>query len=252
MLNKTFFDSIRTNLFGQLSTAQVQNINEIFSAWKELDGNDTRLLAYSLATAYHEVGSKLSPVSENLNYSAKRITEVWPLRFKTISAAAPYANNPEKLANFVYGGRLGNNKTGDGWLYRGRGYPQLTGKTGYEKFGKLLNINLVNNPELALQPKNAAKILILGIRDGLFTGKKFSDYSSYEKARPTVNADSTRKTKNGNSTVGKDIASYADKFENAIKNGITETVLTPSFPASSEPWLISLIKFIISLFRRNK
>lgn len=261
MLNKTFFDSIRANLFGQLSTAQVQNLNHIFDAWKEIDGKDTRLLAYSFATAYHEVGANLAPTTENLNYSAKRMMEVWPTRFKTLEAAAPYANNPEKLANNVYGGRLGNNKTGDGWLYRGRGYPQITGKSGYEKFAKLLGVDLVNKPELALEPKIAAKILILGIRDGLFTGKKFSDYASYDKARPTVNADSTRKTQSGKSTIAKDIAGYAAKFEKALEGGISDVVVIvqPTVPkpievpvvvdpnVNTNPWA-KLIGLLVALF----
>lgn len=235
MLNKNFFDSIRTSLFNQLSTDQVQNLNFIFDAWKEVDDKDIRLLSYSLAIAYHEVGPNLTPVSENLNYSAQRMTEVWPSRFKTLEAAKPFANNPEKLANKVYGGRLGNDKEGDGWRYRGRGYSQITGKVSYDKFAKLLNLDLVGNPDLALQQKVAAKILIMGIRDGLFTGKKFSDYTSYEKARPTVNADSTRKTQGGKSTISKDIAGYANKFEKALENGISEGVAVVVQPSTSTP-----------------
>lgn len=220
-LNKKFFDSIRASLFaGSLSQPQVDSLNAIFEAWVETDSKDTDLLAYSLATAYHEVGRSLQPIQENLNYTAKRITEVWPTRFKTIAAAQPFANNPQKLANNVYGGRLGNTGANDGWLYRGRGFPQITGKVNYKKFADLLNIDLVKNPDLAMQPKTAAKILILGIRNGLFTGKKLSDYNSFVNARPTVNADGSRKTKNGNSTIAKDIAGYANSFKTALNGGI--------------------------------
>lgn len=251
MLNNNFFKKTRTSLFnGQLSQSQVDSLNAIFKAWKEIDGKDIELLSYGLATTYHEVGPKLQPISENLNYSAKRITEVWPSRFKTIAAAQPYANNPEKLANNVYGGRLGNNKTGDGWKYRGRGFPQTTGKVNYEKFAKILNIDLVNKPELAMNPEVAAKILIIGLRDGLFTGKKVSDYSSFEKMRPTVNADGSRKTRNGASTVAKDIASYAYKFKDALNGGISNTVTAPI--QSGKSIIQIIIELITKLMRGRK
>lgn len=76
--------------------------------------------------------------------------------------------------------------------YYGRGFCQLTWGFNYEKFGKLLNIPLKENPELALEPYYSAEILVLGMRDGLFSGKKLSDYiyeghTDYIRARRTVN-----------------------------------------------------------------
>jgi putative chitinase len=85
---------------------------------------------------------------ENLNYSAKRLTQVWPSRFKTLEAAKPYSNNPEALGNKVYGGRLGN-ATNEGFKYRGRGFIQLTGKDNYSKASLHLEQDLVTNPDLA-------------------------------------------------------------------------------------------------------
>ena len=67
--------------------------------------------------------------------------------------------------------------------YYGRGLVQLTWKENYEKFGKLLGIDLVNNPDLALDLEYAIKILVIGMRDGLFTGYKLSDF--IEKYKPT-------------------------------------------------------------------
>lgn len=72
---------------------------------------------------------------ENLNYSAKRICAVWPSRFPTIAAAAPYAKNPKALANKVYGGRMGNNTQNDGWENRGSGFIMITGKDMAEQYG---------------------------------------------------------------------------------------------------------------------
>lgn len=73
---------------------------------------------------------------ENMSYSAKRMMAVWPSRFKTLAAAQPYAHNPEKLANLVYGGRMGNTKPGDGWAFRGGGFIGLTGREVYTKYAQ--------------------------------------------------------------------------------------------------------------------
>jgi putative chitinase len=120
--------------------------------------NDKKLrLAHFMAQALHESGG-LTVLVENMNYSAKRMTQVWPSRFPDEKTAMPYAHNPEKLANKVYGGRMGNDKPGDGWKYIGRGIIQCTGKESYAKFGNLLSIDLVGNPELAIDPRYSLKI----------------------------------------------------------------------------------------------
>lgn len=86
-------------------------------------------VAAFLANVFHETGY-LAKFEEGLNYSSKRLTEVWPSRFPTLAAAQPYANNPQKLANNVYANRMGNGpeSSGDGWAHRGSGGIQLTGK----------------------------------------------------------------------------------------------------------------------------
>jgi putative chitinase len=85
---------------------------------------------------------------ENLNYSAKRLCQVWPKRFPSLAAAAPYANNPRALADKVYGGRMGNRAAGDGYKYRGRGPGQITGHDGYAALGKVVGLPLTAQPEL--------------------------------------------------------------------------------------------------------
>jgi putative chitinase len=95
-------------------------------------------------------------LQENLNYTAQRLMQVWPSRFPYIIAAEPYAHNPEKLANFVYAGRMGNLEDGDGYTYRGRGLIQLTGREMYAKCGNGLGIDLIDNPDLLLTPEYAA------------------------------------------------------------------------------------------------
>lgn len=103
-----------------------------------------------LAQIFTESGA-LKSTSENMNYSAQRLMQVWPNRFKTKEFAAQYAHNPEKLASYVYANRMGNGNeaSGDGWKYRGRGYVGLTGKEQYMKFNgyDLCTEDVISNPD---------------------------------------------------------------------------------------------------------
>ena len=104
----------------------------------------------------HESGG-FKLLEENLNYSAKALMNTWPSRFPTEEMANQYARNPEKIANKVYGGRMGNGteETGEGWKYRGRGIKQLTGKENYDRCGSGLGVDLVSDPDKLLDPKYA-------------------------------------------------------------------------------------------------
>ena len=120
--------------------------------------NDNGLrLAHFMAQVLHESGG-LTLLVENMNYRAERIVQVWPSRFSSVAAARPYAHNPEKLANKVYGGRMGNTRPGDGWRFIGRGLMQTTGRESYEKFGRALGVDLAGNPELVTDPAWALHI----------------------------------------------------------------------------------------------
>jgi predicted chitinase len=121
--------------------------------------DDPVRLAHFMAQIATETGG-LRRLDEDLKYTAARLVQVFKSKFKTVAAAAPYAGNPEKLANFVYGGRLGNTKPGDGWLYRGSGLIQLTGRANFEKIGKLVGIGLVGDPELARHADSALEIAL--------------------------------------------------------------------------------------------
>jgi putative chitinase len=112
----------------------------------------TRLrLIHFLAQIAHE--SDFIPRTENLNYSAEGLVKTWPGRFRTIVEAAPYARHPEKIANKVYASRYGNGNeaSGDGWRFRGRGWCQLTFRANYERFG------FADNPDALLTMDGAAK-----------------------------------------------------------------------------------------------
>lgn len=98
----------------------------------------------------------------------------------------------DSTANRNYGGRLGNDRAGDGARYKGRGFVQITGEGNYRDWSKRLGVDLVGNPALAERPDIAAKILVGGMKLGTFTGKKLDDYinggrTDFRNARRIVN-----------------------------------------------------------------
>ncbi len=110
---------------------------------------DTPLrLAHFLAQCGHESGG-FRLTKENLNYSAKGLMGIFKKYFPTEALAKSYERQPSKIANKVYGGRMGNGpeSTGEGAKFCGRGYIQLTGKDNYTAFGKSINEDILSNPE---------------------------------------------------------------------------------------------------------
>ena len=123
--------------------------------------NTNLRIAHFLAQVCHE-SAEFTQLEENLNYSAEGLAKTWPVRFAAYdkapnTKAVEYARDPEKIANFVYGSRMGNGNesSGDGWKYHGRGLIQLTGKENYYICGKDIREDLVNRPQLLLEPKLA-------------------------------------------------------------------------------------------------
>lgn len=108
-------------------------------------------LAHFLAQIAHESG-EFKFVRENLNYSDSSLLRVFPKYFNT-SNVSRYARKPEAIANRVYANRMGNGDeaSGDGWKYRGRGYLQLTGKNNYKAFSDFIKEDCVENPELVAE-----------------------------------------------------------------------------------------------------
>jgi len=111
--------------------------------------------AFFIGQCAHE-SNNFKTLEENLHYSANALMRVWPSRFPNLDVANQYANNPEKIANKVYGGRMGNNEDGDGWKYHGRGLIQLTGKENYGNCGSGISVDLLGDPNLLVTPQYAA------------------------------------------------------------------------------------------------
>ena len=105
-------------------------------------------LAHFLAQCGHESGG-FRLTKENLNYSAKGLNGTFKKYFPTLDSAIPYERKPEKIANKVYGNRMGNGpeSSGEGAKFCGRGYIQLTGKENYTAFGKSINEDILSNPD---------------------------------------------------------------------------------------------------------
>jgi putative chitinase len=109
-------------------------------------------LAHFLAQCGHESGG-FRLTKENLNYSAKGLMGIFKKYFPTEALANQYARQPEKIANKVYGGRMGNGpeSSGEGAKFCGRGYIQLTGKDNYTAFGKSIGEDVCANPQVVAE-----------------------------------------------------------------------------------------------------
>lgn len=118
-------------------------------------------IAYILATAWHETAQTMQPISE---YGSDKYLS----KYDTGKLAKDLGNTSDA--------------DGDGILYKGRGYVMITGKANYDKFSKILDIDLIKNPEKAKEPQIAAQIAVYGMIHGSFTTKKLSDYITLNKA----------------------------------------------------------------------
>ncbi len=203
-----FFAAVRSSLFaGRLTQPQVAGMDAILNEWDASGLQDERWLAYMLATAYHETGQQMQPITENLNYSAEGLRRTFARYFSTAQAKL-YARKQEAIANRAYANRMGNGPeaSGDGWRYRGRGLVQITGRDNYARFG------IADDPEAALDPVTAVKIMFVGMQTGAFTGHKLADHFTSTQA-DWINA---RRIINHTDRAA-DIAGYAQKFHAAIR-----------------------------------
>lgn len=197
MLNRTaFYASVRASLGkGLLTPSQFAGLQAILDAAPA----DLPLphLAYCLATAHHETATAMLPIREKGG----------PAYFMRYDPKGP----KPKVAK-----ALGNTKPGDGPLFHGRGYVQLTGRANYLKATVALRVlgirvDLIATPDDAMRPEIAAVIMFAGMREGWFTGWKLSHYDFGTKTGPVE----ARRIINGTDCAEK-IAGYFALFMAAI------------------------------------
>lgn len=191
MNRKDTFDRLRSGILGPtLDQGEVDGVSAILDA---TNGWPKEWQAYALATAYHETAGTMRPIKERGSES---------YFFRRYDKAG---DNPALAA------RLGNAHAGDGVRYAGRGFVQITGRANYRRLGQRLSVDLESHPELAMQADIAAKILRVGMGDGLFTGKRLGDYFGPGKNDPV----GARRIINGLDCATK-IAGYHKRFLEAL------------------------------------
>lgn len=189
------FNKFKTEFNQPRLTQQfVNSLNCLFQVFNEqnsIGGTSPVNIAYLLATSWHETAYTMMPIKE---YGSNAYLS----KYDTGRLARALGNTPEA--------------DGDGQLYAGRGHVMITGKSNYRKFSALLGIDLLKNPNLALNLKVSADILTVGSLKGMFTGKQLSDYIKYGKESEFVGA---RRVINGTDKAAA-IAKHAVKFVDCV------------------------------------
>jgi predicted chitinase len=226
-------------------------------------GNKAALIASLTAAGYSEIAranilanvqeeSNFIPRSEELEkYSAKTLYRLYgPLgvsggqpsngknkvRFQTLDEAQNVVNQgPEAVGDVIYGGRLGNNQNGDGYKYRGRGFIQITGKENYEKIGKVIGIDLVNNPDLANQPDIAAKIIPAYLSMKI---KKPEDLENIEKINIAVGS-ASEKSKEKRKKLAEQYKSELSSGDNLSDTSIQNATMKNNLNGQQSPVIVN-------------
>jgi len=187
---KAFFARIRRGLFkGRLAEAQVAGMTKLLDVWEnEFVARPIEWLAYCLGTSFHETGKKMQPVRE----IGKGVGHEYVMPI-------------------------------DGKVYYGRGHVQLTWRKNYIFAGAKINVPLGNNPELALDPINSARILFRGMIEGWFTGKKLSDYAPDDFIGMRFIVNGKKKKTDLYADCAELIAGYAREFLAALQAEEEET-----------------------------
>ena len=159
----------------------VEGLNETF---EHFDISTPERMAMFIAQTAHE-SANFSAVQENLNYSATALMTYWPARFKGV--ADKYARKPELIANRAYCDRMGNGNeaSGEGWTFHGRGLIQLTGKDNYTHCGKALELDLINDPDQVAE--NPVAVLSAGWFWDTRKLNQWADKGNVEKVTKLIN-----------------------------------------------------------------
>lgn len=208
-----FYDWLRGNsmLGPKISPSEYQGCTAILGACASarFPLADT---AYTLATAYLETAASMQPVKE-ANWLSPKAAHAYFMRMYDITGQRPAKAR-----------ELGNLTPGDGALFCGRGYPQMTGKTNYARANKVLpeygihGVDLLANPDDAMRPDVAAVVMTDGMGKGWFTGKKLRDYLPAKGPATRVQFKGARRIINGQDRAD-DVAGFALNFQQALQAG---------------------------------
>lgn len=205
--NKQFYDTVRPLFGGRLSQDQVDGMQRIVEYGEEWGYNPDDL-AYILATAKHETGGWMQPIREGAYRFGPDYTDASAKRAVASIHAKGIISTNYALPSGPYG-----------QSYYGRGLVQITWYDNYRKFAGILGVPLDQNPDLALEWDNALDIMFIGMRDGVFTGKKLADFNlpaEFKQARVIVNGDSHKKW-GGSERIDDRLARYARTFAEALR-----------------------------------
>lgn len=198
-MTKGGFDILRNGL-GKLNQSQVDEINFLVGEFDKDKSISYPQAAYMLATIWHETAKKMLPIAE-YGHGKNRTYGTW------------YKNSKGELYSFKDGSKNTAYLYSDyPHLYYGRGYVQLTWFANFEKASKKIGVDFLNNPDLVMKKDHAVHILITGMKEGWFTGKRLDDYicqskKDYISARRIINGTDKAKL----------IADYAVVFERALR-----------------------------------
>lgn len=192
--------SIIRKAFGALSVSQVDETNFLVDEFDKDKSISYPQAAYMLATTWHETDKKMLPIEE-YGKGKGRPYGTW---YKNSKGEEYSFTNFTKTKAYL--------KSDFPFLYYGMGYVQLTWKDNIDLASRKIGVDFTNNPKLVMERKHAVKILITGMKEGWFTGRKLSDYINQSKT-DYVNA---RRIINGTDKANL-IAGYADTFEKALR-----------------------------------
>lgn len=205
MDRQKFFDAVRSRPFGgRLSQQNVDGLTAILDEWRALypDG-DVHHLANILAQIYHETATRMVGIKETVMPHHTNTTPSDDEVIRRLDRAFARGQLPWVRAPYWR----------EGWF--GRGHVQLTHRSNYEKMGKRLGVDLVANRDLALDNHISARIAIVGMMEGLFTGRKLSDYT-FPRALDAGSGQHPRRIVNGHDGTDADIARLHRQFHAAL------------------------------------
>ncbi|MBA5779129.1 hypothetical protein H2509_20610 [Stappia sp. F7233] len=254
-MNRTgFFEAIRKSLFGgHLTQSEVDGINVILDQWRDLYPDaPAHWIANSLAQIHHETGGRMVPIKETVQAYHKDanphdITVESRLDAAFAKGQLPWVRTPYWR---------------DGWF--GRGLIQITHRDNYARLGRRLGVDLVGNRNLALDPVVSAQIAIVGMVDGLFTGKRLADYH-FPAALEEPEKSNPRRIVNGKDGKDMTVAALHRRYFEALQRAAYEprkVVAVPPPPDIPKPepkpqqpaasgLFAALVKIIAALFERK-